>query len=95
MQKTKQMGSSRVPVLQKNARNAVSFEPMLTLKEAAAVAGISIRQLYRMKACGRGPRVVLFDGAVRVSPEALREWVAHHTEPEPGRLPAAYWHSAA
>ena len=67
---------------------------MLSLREAATAARISLRQLYRMRARGFGPRVVLMDGCVRIPESSFREWVYRHTEPEPGRLPPAYRRAA-
>jgi predicted DNA-binding transcriptional regulator AlpA len=52
------------------------LSPLLTQREAAAILGISVRSLERMRVTGLGPRFVKAGKAVRYQQEALERWVA-------------------
>lgn len=64
----------------------------LTLEHAAAMAGVSLRTLYRRIAAGEGPAVVRRGKRAYVSETAAREWLAQRAEP---RTVLAATHAAA
>jgi excisionase family DNA binding protein len=63
---------------------------LLTVREAASLAGVSLTLAYRMTRCGEWPtvRVGLRRRGVRVPAEGLRAWIAANTEG--GLASAAY-----
>ncbi len=63
---------------------------MLTVPQACEAAGISIRQFYRMRERGLGPRNTILDGCRRIARSELERWLQSHTETRVGELPPAY-----
>jgi hypothetical protein len=57
-------------------RSPTMLSPLLTQREAAAILGISVRSLERMRVTGLGARFVKVGANVRYQPEALERWVA-------------------
>ena len=54
---------------------------LVTLEHASAMAGVSVRTLYRKIAAGEGPEVVRRGKRVFSTEPAVREWLARRAEP--------------
>lgn len=75
---------------QNDIETAETGESLLTMRQVAHEAKISLAALYRMRKRNYGPRVVRLDGAVRVSRAELKRWLDSHTERTAGELPPVY-----
>lgn len=57
--------------------NTKLHEPLLTVTETAARLSVSRRTVYDLIASGRMPAFRV-GGQIRLSPEAVADWLVHH-----------------
>jgi predicted DNA-binding transcriptional regulator AlpA len=55
------------------------MEVLLTSKQFAGLAGLSVRTLERLRASGLGPRFVQLAHSVRYRESDVAEWIASQT----------------
>ena len=94
------MSARTVDELHVNAQNCPKYErigtdssPLLTIAECLSFTRMSERQFYKMRANGRGPRVVRMDGKVMIFKSEAMQWLNGCEEPAPGVLPPLYTRS--
>ena len=55
---------------------AVELAPLLTMRQVAAILGISVSKAYTLVASGAIPSILIGDRSRRVEPKALQQYLA-------------------
>lgn len=66
--------------LPESARNCREAANLLTIPEFCSATRISVRQYFRLRASGCGPRIVRLGGKVLHNPYEVQRWLREWTE---------------